>query len=184
MLEPNRGLRIKIATGDHFRKSTATPPGNQAHRRPAPRRRNHLQSPPSCTPMLPGDPVRGTCLRCSTGRRRYDPGFDPIATPRPPAAVVSSSGTRIMPSSGFAYVRATLQFSRNVRQATRRLDSADRSLQLLSGGPQLDRSLRVIARQRSSKSKLLEHEGLVPLLPAFLHLAVRHPIHDEPVDGD
>src|SRR5687767_7896272 len=37
---------------------------------------------------------------------------------------------------------------------------------------------------RSSKAKLLEHERLIELLPAFLHLSADYPIDDQPVDGN
>ena len=36
----------------------------------------------------------------------------------------------------------------------------------------------------SGESELLEHQGLIPLLPALLHPTVRHWVHDEAIDGD
>src|SRR5687768_13694747 len=44
---------------------------------------------------------------------------------------------------------------------------------------------RLVSRRRpSGEAELLEHEGLIPLLPAFLHPAALHPVNDEAVDRD
>ena len=43
---------------------------------------------------------------------------------------------------------------------------------------------RACVLRASGEAELLEHQRLVPLLPALLHPAVRHAIHDETIERD